>query len=197
MEIFLTILAILLLLIVALIFLPIPVAVRIVNSDISFKVFNLPFVKKKKKKTHDAPKEKKRIEFEDIKLRISTGRELYTNTKPQLKELMHKLLKIAKVVYYRGVVTMGFDDPMNTGMAVGISSGFLTELNVFLSGILHPSKQSYLSAVPNFNDPGINYVAEFKAQISIFNALRFLKAGIKYKDDNLESINIICGGNVK
>ncbi len=201
MVIFLIILAIILLLVAALLFLPIPVAVRIVNRDIAVKIFNLPYIKKKNKKEKtDIPapvKEKKPIKFEDIKLRISAGRRLYKTTKPQLKALLVRLFKVAKVTYYRSVITMGFDDPMNTGMAVGIAGAFLTEMNSFFHGLLLPSRQSYLSAVPNFNEKGLNLVTEVKVQISLFNALLFLKAAMKYKKDNLESINIICGGNVK
>ena len=199
MIIFLIILAIVLLLAAAVLFLPIPVSVRLVNKELSFKLFNLPYLKRRKKQTADATsvKEKKPVKFEDIKLRISTGRKLYKSTKPQLKALLLSLFKVAKVVYYRAVFTMGFDDPMNTGMAVGVAGAFLTEMNSFFHGLLLPSRQSYLSAVPNFNDSGLNFVAEVKLHISVFNALLFLKEAMKYKKDNQEGLNIIFGGNVK
>jgi len=200
MVIFLIILAIILLLAAAVLFLPIPVSVRLVNKDISIKLFNLPYLKRRSKQIAEeiAPvKEKKPVKFEDIKLRISTARKLYKNTKPQLKVLMVRLFKVAKVVYYRAVVTMGFDDPMNTGMAVGVAGAFLTEMNSFFHGLLLPSRQSYLSAVPNFNESGLNFVTEVKVHISVFNALLFLKEAMKYKKDNQEGLNIIFGGNVK
>lgn len=200
MVIFLIILAIILLLAAAVLFLPIPVSVRLVNKEISFRLFNLPYLKrsKKQKVSEVAPvKEKKPVKFEDVKLRISTGRKLYKDTKPQLKLLLVKLFKVAKVAYYRAVFTMGFDDPMNTGMGVGVAGAFLTELNSFFHGLLLPSRQSYLSAVPNFNDSGLNFVAEVKVHISVFNALLFLKGAMKYKKDNQDSINIIFGGKVK
>lgn len=202
MKILLIIFAVLVVVAAIVIFTPIPVSVRIVNGKLSLKLWNLPYIKRLKRKKRDnkidefLKSQKRKVSFEDIKLRISAGKQLYYNTKPEINQLLNNLRKTAKIIYYRAVVTLGFDDPMNTGMSVGFMGGFCTELNYYLKGMLRPTSKSYLSSVPNFNKPGVDYVAEIKVQITIYKAVLFIKEVLKYKNNNQESINIITGGKI-
>ena len=200
MTIFFIILIIIILIAAAFVFLPVPVHIRLVNGKFSLKICNFPYINRRKKQTSsneyvdESYKKSIPVTFKDISFRVSCARKLYSDTKSELKLLLKKLLKTADVVYYRIVFTIGLDDPMDTGMSIGITSSFFTELSYFFTRLLKPGRSSYLSAVPNFNEKGINYVAELKLRISIFNIICFLKEISKYRQNNQEVINNILGG---
>ena len=203
MKILIIILAILILLTAVNLLLPIPACVRIVNGEMSVKLWNFPYIRKKKKANNKgnnkniASKEGKKFSFSDLKNRIVTARKLYKETKSQLKFILTRLKTVAKVVYYRGVLTIGFGDPMATGVSVGLVGTFFTEINALFTGVLLPNKESYLSAVPNFNESGFNYVLEIRININVLNALLFIKDVFKYKSENNDSIKQIIGGSKK
>ncbi|MDD4688980.1 MAG: DUF2953 domain-containing protein [Eubacteriales bacterium] len=195
MKLLIIFLIILIILSVAVVFLPIMISVRIVNKDIYFKLWNLPYIRKKKKKeTTKSYTTKQKVEFKDFKNRLDVARGLFKETKEQLKVLLYRFKKTGYCRYYRSVITLGLDDPMYTGMSVGLTGAFFTEINSWLWNFLQPTKESYLSAVPNFNKSGLNFVTEFQISINVFNVLIFLKAISKYKNEHYDKIKIIFGG---
>lgn len=208
MKLLIIILAIILIVSALLVFVPLPFKIRVVNGKFMFKIYNSPYFNRKKKdKNMDKSSEcesksefdfkKIPLTFEDAASRISAAKELYRDTKGEIKKVFTSFIKVSDIKYYRAVVTFGLDDPMATGMAVGLAGGLAAELDYFFKALtgLSDNSLSYISAQPNFNEPSFNYVAELKLNVSLLKFIIFIKELLKYKQTNQDKFNQILGGS--